>query len=1048
MKANSIAARVLGIMLGIALALLCSGARADTPISLYRSFAGNVNFTGTEATIRNSGTNMCSVIKKNTTVTKTVSTVPAGATVQAAYLYWAGSGAAADFTVSFENKTINAQRQYTGSVVNGATTYFFSGVADVTTIVKAKSANGNGSYSFGGLTVDTSTNYCSTETVLGGFALLIVYSDPAQPFRVLNMYEGFQSIRNSSVTLNLANFRVPSPLGTASGRVGHITWEGDQALTQGGENLTFNGVVLSDANNPSGNQFNSISNIDGDTLSYGIDFDAYTIGDPTIKAGDTTATSTYSSGQDLVWLNVELIAVPNVPTADLGVAIVRTGEPVAGGAVKYALTVNNNGPDNDPGPITVVNTLPPGMSYSSVSGTGWSCTTSGVAATCTSTATSSSAPLNPGQALPVITVNALVSLSSTATTYTNTATVTGSRFDNYSTNNTATDTSTDSSTLGTGYVFTDAACAVGYAIGATGSNCHRFTGPYTANGTSPNIYITTIQNGLTVALKKSGAAQTVSIRFSLTCVNPAATAGVSAQYAGQTLQCYPGTVPPTGNAAWSPLISISFAAGSSSGVVTSTGAVPTFSYKDVGLVQLNLKDSGGVIDSTRFVSAPESVTFAALTNAVTNGGANPQGLNGFAKAGEPFYASVKVSMANNGGFPPNFGNESAPYGAVGVTIGTPDTSLVTATAGALSGGLYPVTVKYAKLGNVSLTALIAGKDGSYPAGTYFGVAVTTDTKTVGYFYPAYFETIPESGMLCTARMQCPVGALASGENVTVSGAMYSSQPFALDVRARSLDDKDVTDNLADLGSLAPTSSVSLAPFNQPGPTGTALSFGSGSFKLTDVFLNATTTVSPKLTLTLPVPFNASVQRAAWSAPAPAYIRASMSVPRVTSTGTAPDIITSLRAAGKSKEGGVELINGRMLVASASGSELLKLPLNLYSQYWTGVVPGVPNGSWDNLPGDDSTVVPAALSFTTCQKNLVGGGAAPNNCNAAVLALQTTGTVTMSGGHSLLTLKPSGAGNTGSAMVKVTGAPAWLPSTVGQIAFGVYKSRLIYIREVY
>jgi hypothetical protein len=42
----------------------------------------------------------------------------------------------------------------------------------------------------------------------------------------------------------------------------------------------------------------------------------------------------------------------------------------------------------------------------------------------------------------------------------------------------------------------------------------------------------------------------------------------------------------------------------------------------------------------------------------------------------------------------------------------------------------------------------------------------------------------------------------------------------------------------------------------------------------------------------------------------------------------------------------------------------------------------------------------------------------------------------------------GASKTGSAMFNMTGAPAWLPSTLTQAVFGVYKSNFIYMRELY
>jgi hypothetical protein len=414
-----------------------------------------------------------------------------------------------------------------------------------------------------------------------------------------------------------------------------------------------------------------------------------------------------------------------------------------------------------------------------------------------------------------------------------------------------------------------------------------------------------------------------------------------------------------------------------------------------------------------------------------SGGNNPAGAGAFAKAGEPFNVAIKVSMANNAA-PPNFGNGTGPYGPVGLTIGhtASDPTFVAASLGAVSGGVSSGTVTYTELGNLTLTALLAGKNNEYAAGTYFGAPVTSETKTVGYFYPAYFETTAHPTMVCQPRMNCPVGQLPGGDVATVSGAAYSWQSFDVDVKAVSNAGKDVTAQLV----LLPAKSITLAPYDKPGPTGTLLSY-------TGAALN--TSVSPlpaaSVSIKLPVMFNAGVPTAAWTVPATVYWRATMAVDRAGTTG---DTVSSSRTAGASKEGGVQVVTGRMLVANGVGSELLKMPLRLYSQYWTG-------SFWENLTSDESSPVSNAANFTNCQKNLNSGATAPNNCKPApVLALENGLGITLAGGQGSLMLKAPGAGNTGSAMVQVPGTPTWLPSTIGQVAFGVYKNPIIYIREVY
>ena len=157
--------------LGMLLAL-CVPARADTAISLTKSFNGSVNFTGTQVTLRTNSNNVnaCSVAP-STSTRKASLTLPSNATVLSAQLYWAGSGSA-DNTVSFEGSSVTATRKYSSNTVGNGMKYF-GGAADVTDIVKNK---GTGTYSFSGLTVATGNPWCASQAVLGGFSLLVVYS--------------------------------------------------------------------------------------------------------------------------------------------------------------------------------------------------------------------------------------------------------------------------------------------------------------------------------------------------------------------------------------------------------------------------------------------------------------------------------------------------------------------------------------------------------------------------------------------------------------------------------------------------------------------------------------------------------------------------------------------------------------------------------------------------------------------------------------------------------------------------------------------------------
>ncbi|WP_181259094.1 DUF11 domain-containing protein [Pseudoduganella armeniaca] len=447
----------------LAMVLVTPAARADTPIALFKSYAGYVNFTGTQETLRAkaNGLDACALVKN---VSMTLSGIPSGATVLAAYLYWAGSGATPDYTISFDDTSYTAptNRQYSSTTVGYN---FFAGAVDVTARVKAR---GNAIYTASGLTVDAGSLFCSVQGVLGGFQLLVIYdsNNKSDTFRVLNVYEGFQYIRNSRVELTLANFLTPSPVGT--GRVGHITWEGDATLGQDGENLSFNGVAMKDSLNPVGNQFNSVSNINNDDTSYGIDFDAYTVASPTIAAGQTSAKTIYESGADLVLMNAEIIAAPNVLATDRAIAMTLDGPLIESTPTTYTITVSNNGPLAESGPIVVQDTLPASLIIGTPTGTGWSCTKEGQKVTCTYDRTKTMAV---GTSLPPITIP-VTPVRGITGLVTNSASVGGPLFDYYDANNTA----TVSARAGVAdftpqFMYTDSICVHGKPFGDPGQTC-------------------------------------------------------------------------------------------------------------------------------------------------------------------------------------------------------------------------------------------------------------------------------------------------------------------------------------------------------------------------------------------------------------------------------------------------------------------------------------------------------------------------------------------------------------------------------------------------
>jgi len=404
------------------------------PITRSARFIGNINFVATGGSLRTSASSTCAVGTTNTAV---VSGIPAGSTILAAYLYWGGSGSSVDSSVILNNATIAASRTFTTTFNNGGTNFpYFGGFADVTSRV-----SGNGSFTFGGLTVATGNPHCASSAVVAGWGLVVIYGNASENQRAINVFDGLQFFRGSALTLTPDGFRVPvSPI---NGKLAIVAWEGDpqNSLPLNGfsETLRLNGTALDDGivvsgSDPSQQPYDGTVNTLGVNTSYGVDVDTFNISS-LLAAGQTSATTQFSAGGDLVLLTAQVVSATTEPVVDLRLTKSHTGNFNAGGTGVYRLRVTNDAVAMDPelSAVTVTDTLPAGFNFASAAGTGWSCGAAGQVVTCTRPP-----PLAPGATFPDITLN--VSVGPTAAVNSvNQATVTSSSYDLNPANNTASD---------------------------------------------------------------------------------------------------------------------------------------------------------------------------------------------------------------------------------------------------------------------------------------------------------------------------------------------------------------------------------------------------------------------------------------------------------------------------------------------------------------------------------------------------------------------------------------------------------------------------------
>jgi MSHA biogenesis protein MshQ len=1088
--ANGSLAFLLAAVLGLLLLACGLPARADTPVSLFQSFRGNVNFVGTEEVLRTkNNADPCSLVKNGTVIYANLAGIPSGATIKSAQLYWAGSGTTADYTVTFDGVTVTAptkptSRQYIAKAVANNTTYtYFSGAADVTTQVAKK---GNGYYSFSGLKVNNGSPWCAVQGVVGGFALVVVYSHPNEPFRMLNLYEGFQDFQNTSLKIDLGDFNVPNPLpANVTGRVGHITWEGDQTLSQGGEDLLFNGYEMTDRYpnsstwfNPPGNQFNSASNVTGDSTSYGIDFDIYTLKSPVIQPGQRTATTVYRSGQDLVILSAEIVAMPYVANADLALAMTRSGDLTVGTQSSYTLTVTNGGVDDEMGPVTVVDTLPAGLKLDSASGTGWSCTnvkgSTQTVVTCTQ-----AGPVKSGAKMSPIVIKVT---PSAAGNYTNSATVSGKTGDDNSANNTVTNAAAvaDSGVVAS-LVLTKEACVVDAKIvsGDDDVGCHTFGGSVVAGDANTVIYITSVSTvkGQLVASKKSDASYPLSVDLKFGC---APNSSVAITYATVGFDCI-GT--------WK-TVSVKLPGGQPSAVLND-GSAPLFYYADVGRLSLTMRSGSTVSPALNFVSKPSDIGFDSIER-VSDAYADKWGRAvdswnkldiGFAKAGEPFAMRICARMADkNATCAQSFGKEpeSGDFdfqldlfavnqnGLPKLPITTNEKDKLVREAWLLDQAfalstkypnMYVAQARWFEAGMLGITPRLTdylgtGQVGGSTAQPDAAGRLVAGTRVVGRFYPDHFETEATANLDCVPDMNCP-----TADSVRVRGATYSMQPFSFSVKAYGLPKTSGGDptllalyqnliiNPAQPRPLTLTASKApnvsqvpdvgrfdTDPSAQLAPPATADDYpdlgGKATWRLGDPYDPAKRTVNT------------------WGAPTAVYLRASMKEFRGTGTGTAyaEENVTSLTPttapAGTRYEDGLVVVAGRLFVQNVFGSDLLRLPVPLAAQYWNG-------NAWAASSKDDNTVASGIKSVLNSCRRSFAQDLKTGACIATPLRAAASAPVRLKDGKGTLLLLDPPRGTVGSVDYTLDSAAApWLPSTQARATFGLYKSPLIYLREVY
>ena len=279
-------------------------------VSLFQQFNGNYDYLAFGNTLNieeNGGTSGCEILTESSADFQ----LQPDQNLIAAYLYWAGSGPG-DLEVLLNGIPIISEREFSFSFNSFE---YFAAFADITAIVNNI---GNGTYTLSDLDLtDVILTYCQVNggnaTNFGGWAVTVIYEDDSLPLNQVNVFDGLETVYlgNPLLTIELDNLNVLDNIGA---KIGFLAWEGDVNLANN-ETLRINGNIISNPPlNPPDNAFNGTNSFTGSDQLFNMDIDFYNI-ENNISPGDTNATITLTSNQDLVMVN-NIITVLNTELPD------------------------------------------------------------------------------------------------------------------------------------------------------------------------------------------------------------------------------------------------------------------------------------------------------------------------------------------------------------------------------------------------------------------------------------------------------------------------------------------------------------------------------------------------------------------------------------------------------------------------------------------------------------------------------------------------------------------------------------------------------------
>ncbi|MFO0725762.1 MAG: DUF11 domain-containing protein [Myxococcota bacterium] len=319
-----------------------------------------------------------------------VLTLPPGATVTKAYLYWWGEvdDVIPDSDVILERPggpqaTLIAERSDTYTQLNVdavqahyAETLDYLSVTDATAFVAQQ---GSGPFRVSGVAAHPLDD--NFNIAYAGWALIVLYQRPGDPPRNISLFDGIERVVGSTVGVALDGFLVPS--GGFDGKLGIVGLDGelDGAQLRFGTGRLTAANALSDAQNPINRFFNGSRSYLGAAVSVagdlprttgrpgslgGVDYDVVDI-TSRLSGGQTSARAEVAAGpndgiQPLIWVVAVTTLRPDLEDFTKTAVDENGGDVEVQDVLEYTLRLHNLGNDDAVG-VLLTDVLPPSLEY-------------------------------------------------------------------------------------------------------------------------------------------------------------------------------------------------------------------------------------------------------------------------------------------------------------------------------------------------------------------------------------------------------------------------------------------------------------------------------------------------------------------------------------------------------------------------------------------------------------------------------------------------------------------------------------------------------------